>query len=151
VLALLPTSKALDCARQLHDQLESIDVPGGAIQSSAGIAVAHYKFDLRDALEAARSAEQESKQQGKKCFVLRVLRRSGEHSSGVLPWDRAGHLQQFIQWFRAGRTDRWTYQLRGEMSALLGDLLKKSDSGNGEHPPPAMTPQILSAPCSIPS
>lgn len=86
---------------------------------SAGLAIVHYKEDLRTTLQAARGAEHAAKVAGKNCLAIAVVRRSGEHSTAIVPWDRAGTVSQLVRTFMDPRaTDRWTYQLRGVMDAM---------------------------------
>jgi CRISPR-associated protein Cmr2 len=127
VLALLPTLTAIGCARQLartfaQDWGEK-DGPrlllmGHKATVSAGLAVVHHKDDLRFALDAARRAEKTAKGMGKDALALTICRRSGEHSSAVLPWSLTEQLQKLLGLFEAGVPDRWAYRLRGELPTL---------------------------------
>ncbi len=86
---------------------------------SAGLAIVHYKEDLRVALRAAREAEQAAKRAGKNRLALAVLRRSGEHTTAVAPWGHADTVSRLVRTFMDARaTDRWTYQLRAVMEDL---------------------------------
>ncbi|MBI3463837.1 MAG: hypothetical protein HY000_12390 [Planctomycetes bacterium] len=91
-----------------------------ALTSSAGIAVVHYKEDLRFALEAARNAERQAKTNGRDLLALAVCRRSGEHSTALVPWHIVPDVQRLISQFKAedGPSDRWAYKLRVEHDSL---------------------------------
>lgn len=57
---------------------------------SAGVAVAHYKTPLSEALKWARKMEKEAKQiDGKDAFAIAVLKHSGEIEKTVWRWKRA--------------------------------------------------------------
>jgi CRISPR-associated protein Cmr2 len=128
VLALLPTETALACAAELEEvwRRDWADddrgtrrlLMGGRATVSAGVAVVHYKEDLRLALQAARDAEKQAKSAGRDALGLRVVRRSGEDSSAVVGWGQVGALQALVNDFRAGASDRWTYRLRAELPTL---------------------------------
>ena len=158
LLALLPASKVLQCAKEIHDSLEGLKpkdngkMPGGPIKSSAGIAVAHYKYDLREALQEARNAEIIAKNSGRDCLALKILRRSGEHTTTVFPWDCIEHVVNLISQFKdpQGKTDRWSYDLRAEWNQIIGDALlpkekKTSDSNEEEKQRNNLLGQIIDA------
>jgi CRISPR-associated protein Cmr2 len=95
VLAIVPTASALGCARELSDTFrkdwheddtgrERL-LMGSKASVSGGLAVVHYKEDLRFALAEARGAEKKSKSGGRNALGLAVCRRSGEHSFALLP------------------------------------------------------------------
>ena len=116
VLALLPTVTALQCALRLRDAYEQ-SWPTEQLRTdhratvSAGIAVVHYKEDLRFALEAGRKAEKLAKNSGRNALALTVCRRSGEHSTALVAWDQLGNLQQLVELFIKKVTHRWAYAL----------------------------------------
>jgi CRISPR-associated protein Cmr2 len=139
VLALLPTRQALQCLSDLRDAysgrggtLHDTEIPKGwevqggrlltlmghTATASAGLAIAHYKADLRAALEAARNAEHTAKQAGRNALGIAVLRRSGEHSQVVCPWDFVPTLNRLVQAFVQGASDRWTYHLHVDIETL---------------------------------
>jgi CRISPR-associated protein Cmr2 len=130
VLALLPTETALACAGELNctyrqnwmkDEQECERLlMGERATASAGLAVVHYKEDLRVALQAAREAEKQAKSAGRDALCVRVVRRSGEDSSAVVGWGQVGTLQRLVEDFQAGTSDRWAYRLRAEMPTLMG-------------------------------
>ncbi len=131
VLALLPTATALACARALAETFRQdwqVDprgrerlLMGGAASVSAGVAVVHYKEDLRFALDRARRAEKAVKDSGRNALCLAVCRRSGEHRDVLLPWDECGAVEQLVSIFLDGVSDRWAYRLRGELPTLQGE------------------------------
>src|SRR5262249_36893857 len=102
---------------------------GEGASISAGIAVVHYKEDLRFALERARAAEKAAKQIGKKhgdsntkdALALTVCRRSGEHTTVVLGWQQAPLVTELVNDFGSTvkkASDRWAYKLRAELPTL---------------------------------
>jgi CRISPR-associated protein Cmr2 len=123
VLALLPTAKAIDCATKLAESYASripADPDGQAATISGGIAVVHYKEDLRFALQAARDAEKLAKAAGRDALCLSICRRSGEHASAVLPWAMTQSLYKLVELFLQKKSDRWAYTLRRELLTLQG-------------------------------
>jgi CRISPR-associated protein Cmr2 len=125
VLAMMPTETVLDCAARLHREYGQ-NWPKDELRAaedatvSAGIAVAHHKEDLRYVLQAARQAEKAAKKGGRNALALTICRRSGEHTTALLPWDMVGKLQELVAIFQEGASDRWTYALRAELPALDG-------------------------------
>ena len=139
VLALLPASTALACARELRLAFSgNSKVNGGAASgyyraggrdllvmgskatASAGLAVVHYKEDLRFALDAARDAEKAAKGAGRNMLQVVACRRSGEHAAALCPWDFLDTVQGWVEAFSAGASDRWAYQIREELPTLSG-------------------------------
>ena len=88
VLALLPAACALRCAGELvatYQRDWSEDgrlLPGCRATVSAGLAVVHYKEDLRFALQAARDAEKAAKSAGRDCAVCAHLPALGRRLGG---------------------------------------------------------------------
>lgn len=127
LLVLIPTSEALACASELRRKYqqswkENFDRDMKPPTTSAGIAVVHYKEDLRYALERARGAEKIAKDTKKDALGLTICRRSGEHTSVLLGWPDAERLTPVIREFagRNGISDRWAYHLRAELPTLVG-------------------------------
>jgi CRISPR-associated protein Cas10/Cmr2 subtype III-B len=125
VLALLPADTALACATSLrqafrgedpsvagirstspgylsisNDQLGqpiSFIVPGPAAEVSVGIAVAHFKSPLQDAIRTAQQAEKRAKNQlGRAAVALTVIKRSGEITEWGTKW-QSGGLELFAK------------------------------------------------------
>ncbi len=94
---------------------------------SAGLAVVHFKTDLREALDAAREAEKAAKNGGRNRLHLVVRRRSGEHAGAPLPWNLAAEFDALVRAFIDGASDRWAYRLRG----TLDQLAPETDQPNG--------------------
>ncbi|OWK41127.1 type III-B CRISPR-associated protein Cas10/Cmr2 [Fimbriiglobus ruber] len=126
VLAILPTETAVACARDLHAAFRAEKCLRKDATLSGGIAVVHYKEDLRFALHEAREAEKAAKKIGrqhgnkdaKNALAIAVCRRSGEHASVVMGWGQTDLLTQLVTDFRAGASDRWAYKLRTELPTL---------------------------------
>ena len=136
LLALLPTSAAVRCARELYQTFRSdwlVDqagherlLMGNKATASAGLAIVHYKEDLRLALQTARAAEKAAKKTGRDALEITACRRSGERSSALCPWDFTPHVERWLQAFRPGpgnepgASDRWAYHLSAELPTLRG-------------------------------
>ncbi len=142
VLALLPARSVMACANELRRAFQGdpeanegapvgyyrIDgrdllVMGPRATMSAGVAVAHYKEDLRSVLATARKAEQAAKEGGRDNLELAVMRRSGEHASTCCPWSMVPDITDLVEAFVAGASNRWTYRLRTELPTLAGNTL----------------------------
>ncbi len=123
VLTFLPTETVIECARQLRAAFEAA-LPKATL--SGGIAVVHYKEDLRFALGQVRDAEKKAKRiarpggdtKVKDALALTICKRSGEHSTVVMGWPEAEKLQPLIAAFVAKASDRWAYKLREEVDKL---------------------------------
>jgi CRISPR-associated protein Cmr2 len=132
VLALLPTSSALECARELNETFRrdwalnpegsgrEFLLMGREATVSAGIAIVHYKEDLRFALHTARAAEKDAKNAGRDILQVKVCRRSGEHSSALCPWEEVASVGRWVNAFQEGASDRWAYHLSAEEPTLRG-------------------------------
>lgn len=132
VLAILPTATAIACANELRKAFSLPDTLGKEASASAGIAVVHYKEDLRFALEVARRAEKAAKQiyrgetksgpPRKDALAITVCRHSGEHSTGVMGWEQSVQLCGLVEDYRKATppSDRWSYKLRDELPVLQG-------------------------------
>lgn len=144
LLALLPAKAALSCAHELRLAFSGdSSMNGGAAPGyyrlgdrdlltmgeraslSAGIAVVHYKSDLRQALSSARSAEGRAKRSGRDALDLMVMRRSGEHASSLCPWSFAPRVTAMTDAFAKGASARWAYTLRSELPTLRDPALPK--------------------------
>ncbi len=116
VLALLPALRGAPCAAALMRAFQ--EELGRTATMSAGLAVVHYKEDLREALQIARDAEAAAKRSGKNALTIAACRRSGEHAQAPLSWD---YLPTFLSWvdrFRENASDRWAFHLRRALGAL---------------------------------
>ncbi|HVC96167.1 MAG TPA: type III-B CRISPR-associated protein Cas10/Cmr2 [Pirellulales bacterium] len=135
VLALLPTASALACARELSAAFgkgwkadrtgRQRLLMGHRATLSAGLAVVHYKEDLRLALQIARDAQSAAKARGRDALQLSVCRRSGEHATAICPWKFAPTLEDWVNAFLEkgkvpGASDRWAFHLRAEVETLAG-------------------------------
>jgi len=139
LLALLPCRTVLACALQLRRgfvgdpacnggaasgfwRTESGDlaVPGPRLSISAGIAVVHYKWELRAALRAAWQAERSAKRAGRNIIQLIICRRSGEHTAVYCPWGFVARLCRLLDAFAAGASDRWLHAFAAELPVLSG-------------------------------
>jgi CRISPR-associated protein Cmr2 len=126
-LALLPARTAVSCARELQKayQLPELGqndrlglLMGAQATLSGGLAIVHYKEDLRTALDAARKAEKAAKKAGKNALQIAVCRRSGEHSSALCPWDFVDGVIRWVQEFENRASDRWAYHLAADRDTL---------------------------------
>ncbi|MDY3562991.1 type III-B CRISPR-associated protein Cas10/Cmr2 [Gemmata sp. JC673] len=126
VLAFLPTETAIECAGRLRKAFEHEQrLPGATL--SGGIAVVHWKEDLRFALGQVRAAEKQAKRIGTKygnagvkdALAVTVCKRSGEHTTAVMGWPETAQLQDLIRQFQVGASDRWAYKLSQELETLV--------------------------------
>jgi len=131
VLALLPARTAVTCAAELrHTFRENWKrdpqtgreclLMGNRATLSAGLAIVHYKEDLRFALGAARNAEKAAKGANRDALQILACRRSGEHATALCPWDLAGSISDWVERFSQDASDRWAYHLRADLPTLRG-------------------------------
>ena len=126
VFAILPTETAVACARALHVAFREDNCLKPDASLSGGIAVVHYKEDLRFALQQVREAEKKAKRISKphgksdvkNALALTVCRRSGEHTTVVLGWAQTELLTKLVNDFIDEVSDRWAYKLRTELPTL---------------------------------
>jgi CRISPR-associated protein Cmr2 len=145
ILAILPTAFAVECAHQLN-QAFGTAMRDNSVSISGGLAVAHYKEDLRYALQVARKAEKSAKRidrtptaarkkgepKCKRALAVAVCRHSGEHSSFVMGWNQAEEFNGLVQVLKqVPITDRWTYKLC-ELATVLGTLPQEAVRGELE-------------------
>jgi CRISPR-associated protein Cmr2 len=154
VLALLPTETALACAADLNAAFANNWADRFSRETSAtvsaGLAVVHYKEDLRFALRQARDAEKAAKKGGRDALQIIVCRRSGEHSKALCPWDFVGRVGGWVKGFSGGASDRWAYRLKAEMDTLRGvapeimrSELKRQLARGEERTTTAFPPEVM--------
>lgn len=127
VLALCPAETVPACASELNETYRcewKTDAAGrdrllmgSRATLSAGIAIVHYKEDLRAALQVARDAERAAKCAGRDAVGIAVCRRSGERSMAVCPWSFLKRLDDWRRTF-ASASDRWAYSLARDAETL---------------------------------
>ncbi|MDK2972623.1 MAG: CRISPR-associated protein Cmr2 [Candidatus Sumerlaeota bacterium] len=120
----LPHQSAVGLAHAIQQAFGALGLPGSndPATMSAGIAIVHYKTDLREALDAARSAEKAAKNGGRNRAALTVMRRSGEHVTVPLPWSHVAVFEELVAAFADGASDRWAYRLRQVLDGLTTPL-----------------------------
>lgn len=123
VLAVMPTENAVACVEELrkaYQQDWGANGPrmGSKATVSAGLAIVHYKSDMREAIQAAREAEHIAKQGGRNALGLATLKRSGEHAMVELPWSATPMLAALISAFAKGASDSWVHQLRSDIEEI---------------------------------
>ncbi|MEJ5276599.1 MAG: type III-B CRISPR-associated protein Cas10/Cmr2 [Thermogemmata sp.] len=126
-LALLPVSTVLACVRKLqqiytsdwytHNGREYL-MMGSRATLSGGIVLVHATDNLRLALQDARAAEHQAKEAGRDALAITVRRRSGEHTTAVCPWTFVERVQDWVNAFWQGTSDRWAYHLYAERQTL---------------------------------
>ncbi|MCG3153405.1 MAG: hypothetical protein GEEBNDBF_02718 [bacterium] len=126
LLALLPADEALGCAQVLRSSFQ--EIVGGDL--SAGVAIVHYKEDLRESLNLSSAALERAKTEGRNACGLTAARRSGEVSTVVASWEILQQIQVLVHRFSKGvdESDRWIYQLRNEVTTLSGQEEKAQDA-----------------------
>jgi CRISPR-associated protein Cmr2 len=115
----LANNGAVEGYYRLADGREAL-VMGPKATISAGLAVVHYKEDLRQALTAARDAMKAAKRAGRDALQLAVCRRSGAHDSAPCDWNAISQIERWVEAFASGASDRWAYHLRAEVPTLEG-------------------------------
>lgn len=101
VLALLPADTAAECARRLRQAYQADGgaesfalpdgLPGTEMDASVGIAIAHFKAPLQDAVSAAHEALNRAKtRHGRSALAVTLLKRSGESVEWGCQWDSGG-------------------------------------------------------------
>jgi CRISPR-associated protein Cmr2 len=132
-LCLLPTETALACAAEinLHFRQNWDDGVKDIVMDfrpnlrkatiSGGLVVAHYKEDLRFVLDQARRAEKAAKDAGRNALQITVCRRSGEHTSALIPWDFVPTMIEWVRGFLNKASDRWAYKLRSDLPVVASN------------------------------
>jgi CRISPR-associated protein Cmr2 len=95
MLALVPVRSAVSAAERSRAMVSSIERGlGRKVTASAGVAIAHSRMPIADALGAARSALAQSKAQGRDRLHVVLSPRSGGEIGVTLPWrdEQAGWL-----------------------------------------------------------
>lgn len=137
VLAMLPLDKAIEAAREIRYAFSGTadsnpngqgfhpvgNVPrlmmGKDASVSAGLAVVHYKEDLRAALSMARTAEKAAKAAGRDRVAIAIARRSGERDIMTCRWDYLESVSGWVRAFVDGKaSDRWAYRLRADVDSV---------------------------------
>jgi CRISPR-associated protein Cmr2 len=130
-LCLLPTETALACAAEVNTAFAANwkqEIPNQKPPTiSGGLVIAHYKEDLRFVMDEAHKAEKRSKDAGRNALTITVCRRSGEHTSAIVPWEFVSSVQTWVEKFlpinakEPGASDRWVYKLRSDLMVLASD------------------------------
>lgn len=125
LLCVLPLSTALHCLSKINEAFQKPAYLGKKVTISAGVAVSHWHDPLARTLEAARKAEERSKDKGRNRFTLHADKRSGEDLSITLPWQVSdievipAILKMVDSDGEEGFADaKAAYQLRDELFAL---------------------------------
>lgn len=133
VLALLPLSRALQCADALRKEFEAISarsLPKGKLTMSAGMAIVPQKLPFDIGLEMARGAEDTAKDHyriidahgnSKGAVYVVESHGSGRREAGGC-WDDIGFVQDFLHQFASGRlSGKYGYDLL-ELHNTLGAI-----------------------------
>lgn len=109
VMALLPVTTAVECARQLSEAFRH--TVRGTL--SAGIAIVHYREPLSVSLERARAAEKAAKDAGRDRLSIALHTRGGSPMTVTRRWEDAGELAIWQAHNAAGKVTRgFPYELR---------------------------------------
>jgi len=99
VLAIVPATEALDCARKLRETFKDCvgnDAEGVPADVSCGIAVAHKKYPLQSMVREAHKAEHRAKEDYERgAFAFSLLKRGGETVWWGGKWDEGGACDLF--------------------------------------------------------
>lgn len=130
VLALLPTSTAIECAEKLNQEYSKIMMAHNVLGAtlSAGLVIVHYKEDLRYSLSLARDAEKKAKSAGRDCMYLGVCKGSGGLEGAIVPWNYVPVIKDMVDGFVGGASNGWAYQLRQE-----SEIIQTIDRGKSDH------------------
>lgn len=124
ILALLPISTVLDCARTLQEKFPEFgkDSDGKPPTASAGIGILHYMQDLRSGLRVARDAEKAAKGWGRDALGIGLMKRSGGDIDILLEWTMVETMQKLQALFECGVSDRWVYRLLATQPSIPENL-----------------------------
>ena len=132
LLALLPCTQAVRCALALRQAYRDGNRHGDMLGMgstatiSAGISFVHHREDLRLAIQAARDAEKQAKDEGKDRVHLRFMRRSGGQDGATLDWKGSKWFCERVDDFYRGASSGWTYKLSDEFPSAIVEVLPKS-------------------------
>jgi len=101
VLAMLPATKAIECARELRNTFrksysddkdnkndKKYILPGNRMDVSVGLAIGHFKTPLQMLVREAQAAEKRAKSvYGRAAFAVSLYKRSGEIIHWGTKWD----------------------------------------------------------------
>lgn len=95
VLAMLPATEAIECARELRDTFrksysgdKKYILPGNRMDVSVGLAIGHSKAPLQMLVREAQAAEKRAKSvYGRAAFAVSLYKRSGEIIHWGAKWD----------------------------------------------------------------
>lgn len=135
-LAFLPLSDVLPAAAEIRQQFSREDYFGKYASMSAGIAIAHYKEDLRGVLVNARAALSEAKSSGRNTCVISAQLRAGRSMNAICPWGFMNELQSIVSLFRPDgdqrpASDRWLNSILQQWETMS---VFHSDDGEQLHP-----------------
>jgi CRISPR-associated protein Cas10/Cmr2 subtype III-B len=86
LLAFLPLQTALHCMNRLHQTVRSVEHLGSEVTLSVGLHIMHCRDPLTRAIDSARKAEGQAKDQGRNRFTISLGKRSGAPILFTLPW-----------------------------------------------------------------
>jgi len=139
VLALFPTDKVLEAAREIQEYFREdfyeIDVNGekrrvmglgNNASMSAGIVFTHYKWPLYYAIEKVREAEKDAKgKYGRRAFCITFVKRSGEILTAGGKWDFVIDLTDIAKAIVSRKiSHRFIYDFMDVSEILESDMLK---------------------------
>ncbi len=95
VLAMLPATKAIDCAKALREKFrqsystnKKYILPGNGMDVSVGLAIGHFKAPLQMLVREAQVAEKRAKSDYERAaFAVSLYKRSGEIIHWGAKWD----------------------------------------------------------------
>ena len=139
VLALFPTDKVLNAAKELQEffkkdfyeielngEKRKIMGLGKYASMSAGIVFAHYKYPLYDVIEKVREAEKRAKNEyGRNAFYMTFIKRSGELLSAGGKRDFVDDFTPIVEAIQNDKiSHRFIYDFLEVIEILDGDMLK---------------------------
>ncbi len=119
VLAVLPSSKAVDCAKNIREAFH--EIKGFNLDGSCGIAVGHFKAPLQMLVKQAQKMESVAKNRyGRGALAIAVYKRSGEIIEWGCKWkSKSLELMKKITEFSSGDKPKLSGRFPYALAALL--------------------------------
>ena len=134
VLAIVPSTRAIECARKLHEAFrtdyaeEGYLLPGSKCEASCGIAVGHQNAPLQMLVKEAQKAEKRAKGiYDRAALAINVYKRSGEIIEWGCKWE-SGALELMAEVTRLSNEEKLSGRFPYALAALLQPYaLEESD------------------------
>lgn len=108
-------------------------VPGPKVSASVGIAIAHFKSPLQDAVREAQKAEKRAKKKHRRnALAVTLMKRSGEIVEWGCQWPSGG-IALYDRLFQAGKSQELSSRFPYRLMQLLSPYLSASASDGDDH------------------